>query len=134
MRLLHISARLRTVPLFGHDLALPDLPVRLNLAGRRVAQHPCMDGRLAVTYKGEVLGLLKPAQLGPLHLEDFVPAPQYLTQHQPLVAAPTAPPTNGSDATSPRVPRKPDYNHPWRRQGRASYRCRQQQLEQQEQQ
>ena len=122
-------AKDHTIALFGHDLALPDLPVRLNLAGRRVALRHRMDGRLAVTYKGEVLGLLKPAQLGPPHLEKFAPDPQHLAQPRPPVAASTSPPTNGSDAM-PRAPYKPGYSHPWRRQGRASYR-RRQQLEQQ---
>jgi hypothetical protein len=35
-----------TISLFGHVIALPPLPVRLNLAGRRVALHHRMDGRL----------------------------------------------------------------------------------------
>ena len=88
-----------------------------------------MDGRLAVTYKGKVLGLLKPAQLGPPRLEKFVPDPQHLAQPRPSIADTTSPPSNGSNAM-PRAPYKPGYNHPWRRQGRASYR-RRQQLEQQ---
>ena len=123
-------AKDHTIALFGHDLALPDLPIRLNLAGRRVALRHRMDGRLAVSYKGEVLGLLQPAQLGPPRLEEFVPASQHLAQKRPVATNPSLTPTNGSEAKFPRAPHKPDYNHPWRRQGRASYR-RRQQLEQQ---
>jgi hypothetical protein len=127
-------AKDHTIALFGYELALPDLPVRLNLAGRRVALRHRMDGRLAVAYKGEVLGLLQPSQLGPPHLKEFLPAPQHLAQRRPKVATSTAHPTNGSDTVSPRAPYKPDYDHPWRRQGRASYRRRQQLEKQNEQQ
>jgi len=127
-------AKDHTIALFGHTLALPDMPVRLNLAGRRIALRHRMDGRLAVTYKGEVLGLLKPAQLGPPLLEEFIPDPQHLAQRQPLATSPTRLPANGSDAKSTRTPNKPDYNHPWRRQGRAAFRRRQEQLEQEQHQ
>lgn len=127
-------AKDHTIALFGYELALPHLPVRLNLAGRRVALRHRMDGRLAVAYQGKVLGLLQPSHLGPPHLEEFLPDPQHLAQPRPKVATSTAPPTNGSDALSPQVPYKPDYNHPWRRQGRASYRRRQQLEEQNKQQ
>jgi len=118
-------AKDHTIALFGHDLALPDLPVRLNLAGRRIQLHHRMDGRLAVVYKGQVLGQLQPAQLGPPRLDDFTPAPQHLAcQASPAVTS-DQPPAPKPVAESARV-RRPAYDHPWRRQGRASYRRRQQ--------
>jgi len=127
-------AKDHTIALFGYDLALPEMPARLNLAGRRVALRHRMDGRLAVTYKGQVLGLLMPAQLGPPRLGEFFPDPQHMAQRQPSVADVTSTPTIGSEVKSPRASYKPDHNHPWRRQGRASFRRRQEQLEQQQQQ
>jgi transposase len=121
-----------TISLFGHDLNLPDLPVRLNLAGRRIQLRHRMDGRLTVVYKRQVLGSIQPAQLGPPRLEQFVPAAKHLANRLPPVQIPSPPPSNGSKLTSSKEPRKPDYNHPWRRQGRATYRYRQQQKEQNE--
>ena len=91
-----------------------------------------MDGRLAVVYKRQVLGLLQPAQLGPPRLEQFEPAAQHLANPLPPVQIPSPKPSNGSKVASPKAPHKPDYNHPWRRQGRATYRYRQQQKEQNE--
>ena len=35
-------------------IALPSVPVRLNLAGRRIALHHRLDGRLAVVYQQQV--------------------------------------------------------------------------------
>jgi transposase len=116
-----------TISLFGYDLNLPDLPVRLNLAGRRIQLHHRMDGRLAVVYKCQVLGLLQPVQLGPPRLEQFEPAPKHLANRFPPVQIPSPPPSNGAKVGSSQASRKPDYNHPWRRQGRAAYRRRQQQ-------
>jgi transposase len=119
-----------TIALFGHDLALPELPVRLNLAGRQVALRHRMDGRLAIVYHDQVLGLLQPAQLGPPRLEVFEPAPQHLAPR----SRPTPSPANGSPAAPPRTYAKPDYNHPWRREGRAFHRQRQLKQEKQQQQ
>jgi transposase len=118
-----------TISLFGNDLNLPDLPVRLNLARRRIQLHHRMDGRLAVVYNRQVLGLLQPAQLGPPRLEQFEPAPKHLANRLPPVQIPSPPASNGSKINSSQEPRKPDYNHPWRRQGRAAYRRRQKQKE-----
>lgn len=114
-----------TVSLFGHVLVLPPLPARLNLAGRRVALHHRMDGRLAVVFGDLVLGLLQPAQLGPPRLEQFQPAPQHLASPSPPAQQlPTPLPTSiPADAT----PSPPSYDHPWRRQGRASFRRRHEQ-------
>ena len=114
-----------TVSLFGHVLVLPPLPARLNLAGRRVALHHRMDGRLAVVFGDLVLGLLQPAQLGPPRLEQFQPAPQHLASPSPPAQQlPTPLPTSiPADAT----PSPPGYDHPWRRQGRASFRRRHEQ-------
>ena len=121
-----------TIALFGHDVALPDLPVRLNLAGRRIQLHHRMDGRLAVVYKGQVLGKLQPAQLGPPRLEEFTPAPQHLARRASPAVTSDQPPAPKPVAESARA-KKPAYDHPWRRQGRASYR-RRQQMEKQKQQ
>jgi transposase len=118
-----------TISLFGNDLNLPDIPVRLNLAGRRIQLRHRMDGRLAVVYNRQVLGLLQPVQLGPPRLEQFEPAAKHLANRLPPVQIPSPPPSNGSKVISAQEPRKPDYNHPWRRQGRAAYRRRQQQEE-----
>jgi transposase len=120
-------AKDHTISLFGHTLALPKLPVRTNLAGRRVELRHRMDGRLAVVYRGQLMGLLQPAQLGPPRLEQFEPDPQHVTER--FRPAPSQPPvkSNGSDGQSPRVYAKPDYNHPWRREGRATFKRRQQQ-------
>ena len=114
-----------TIALFGHDLTLPDLPVRLNLAGRRIQLHHRMDGRLAIVYKGQVLGKLQPAQLGPPRLEEFTPASQHLAHRASPAVTSDQPPAPKPVAESAPV-RKPAYDHPWRRQGRASYRRRQQ--------
>jgi len=113
-----------TIALFGHDVTLPDLPVRLNLAGRRIQLHHRMDGRLAVVYKGQVLGKLQPAQLGPPRLEEFTPAPQHLARQLPPVVTSDQTPAPKPVSESARS-RKPAYDHPWRRQGPASYRRRQ---------
>ena len=115
-----------TISLFGHIITLPKLPVRANLAGRRVELHHRMDGRLAVVYQERVLVLLQPAQLGPPRLEQFEPAPQHLAEPSP--PAPVSPQvkSSGSDSQPSRTYSKPEYNHPWRRQGRASYKRRQQ--------
>jgi transposase len=105
-----------TISLFGHVLNLPDLPVRLNLARRRIQLRHRMDGRLAVVYNGQVLGLLQPAQLGPPRLEQFEPAAKHLANPLPPVQIPSPPPSNGAMLASQK-PRKPDKNHPWRRYG-----------------
>jgi hypothetical protein len=118
-----------TISLFGHDLNLPDLPVRLNLAGRRIQLRHRMDGRLAVVYKHQVLGLLQPAQLGPPRLEQFEPAAQHLASRLPPIQIPSPSPSNGSVSKPSRTPNKPDYNHPWRRQGRSNIRRLQQEKE-----
>jgi transposase len=115
-----------TISLFGNALALPQLPARLNLAGRRVELRHRMDGRLAVVYHGQVLGLLQPAQLAPPRLEEFIPAPQHLAPQTPKAAEQSHASNNGSGTRPSRTPTKPDYDHPWRRQGRAAYRRRQQ--------
>ena len=107
-----------TISLFGHELNLPDLPIRLNLAGRRIQLHHRMDGRLAVVYKRQVLGLLQPAQLGPPRLEQFEPAVQHLANPLPPVQIPPPPPSHGSVANSPARSWKPDANHPRRRYGK----------------
>jgi hypothetical protein len=122
-----------TISLFGITLLLPDLPASLNLAGRRVELRHRMDGRLAVVYQGEVRCLLQPAQLVPPRLEQFDPAPQHLAPHIPKAVVISQTPTNGTGAKPLKLPAKPDYNHPWRRQGRAAFR-RRQQLEEQNQQ
>ena len=118
-----------TFSLFGNDLNLPDIPVRLNLAGRRIQLHHRMDGRLAVVYKHQVLGMLQPSQLGPPRLEEFEPAAKHLANRLPPIQIPAPLTTNGAKVNSTQEVRKPDYNHPWRRQGRASYRRRQEQNE-----
>jgi hypothetical protein len=78
------------------------------------------------------MALLQPTQPGPPHLEQFAPAFQYLAELLPQ--APAVPPvkSNGSDTQPPRTYSTPDYEHPWRRQGRAAYKKRQQ-LQQQKQ-
>ena len=118
-----------TISLFGNDLTLPDIPVRLNLAGRRIQLCHRMDGRLAVVYKGQVLGLLQPAQLGPPRLEKFEPAVKHLANRLPPIQIPSPPPSNDSLSKPSRSPYKPDYNHPWRRQGRADFQRRQREIE-----
>ena len=121
-----------TISLFGHVLALPDLPVRTNLAGRRVALHHRMDGRLAVVYQEQVLGIFQPVQLGPPRLEEFEPAPHHLLPPQthplPLPAA-ADPAGNGSGSSQVSAPKA---EHPWRKQNRLSWERRQQQQQQKE--
>ena len=105
-----------TVSLFGHVIALPSVPVRLNLAGRRVALHHRMDGRLAVVYQQQVLGLIQPAQLGPPRLEQFVPAPQHRPGQLPVaVLASLDPQTGPSAIPAASKPVKPSPDHPWRK-------------------
>ena len=101
-----------TISLFGHILALPELPARLNLAGRRVQLRHRMDGRLAVAYQGRVLGMFQPAQLGPPRLEMFEPAPQHLASLPPQKPVPV---TNGTAGKTPRIYPKKPRSHPWKR-------------------
>jgi transposase len=98
-----------TISLFGHVLALPPLPARRHLAGRTVELRHRMDGRLAVVYQGELLGLLQPTRLGPPRLEQFDPAPQHIA---PQPTPPAA--TNGTTPPIPRTYAKPAADHPWR--------------------
>jgi transposase len=122
-----VVANDHTISLFGHVVALPPLPARTSLAGRRVALHHRMDGRLAVVYQGRILGLLQPVQLGPPRLEEFEPAPQHLFLSQPPLPAPvlTSETTNGTPAnlSSP----QPKAENPWRREGRLAFEHRKQQ-------
>jgi len=121
-----------TISLFGHVLALPATPVRLNLAGRRLALHHRLDGRLAVVYGEQVLGLIQPAQPGPPRLEQFTPAPQHLAA-RPLSTLQTVPPLPASQPTGS-TPTIPAHDHPWRRQGRAALQhSRRQQAQKNEQ-
>ena len=108
-----------TISLFSHVLDLPHLPVRTNLAGRRIALHHRMDGRLAVVYQGQVLGMFQPAQLGPPPLEEFEPAEHHLLEEpKPALSLPVSPTVstkNGSADKAPRVYPKVPADHPWRR-------------------
>jgi transposase len=110
-----IVANDHTISLFGHLLALPPLPVRLNLTGRRVALHHRMDGRLAVVYQDRILGLIQPAQLGPPRLEQFVPAAQPLPIRPPkAVLSPLDSEPGQPVIPSPPKSVKPSPDHPWR--------------------
>jgi hypothetical protein len=101
-----------TISLFGQTVALPALPGGLNLARRRVDLHHRMDGRLAVVYQGQRVGLIQPAVLGPPRLEAFVPAAQHLPTPRP--SQPPQPPAPAAPAAQ-RKPPKPAADHPWRR-------------------
>lgn len=103
-----------TISLFGHTVLLPDLPARKNLAGQRVALHHRMDGRLAVIFQDQCLGLLQPAQLGPPHLEHFVPAPQHLAEPRTPAPQPAPGAASSTPAPAPTRPYKPAADHPWR--------------------
>lgn len=103
-----------TLSLFGYTIALPSLPARLNLAGRRVELRHRMDGRLAVLYQGRTLGLLQPARLGPPRLEQFEPASQHLAPRAAPASA-ASPAANGTSDKQPRTYAKPAPDHPWRR-------------------
>jgi hypothetical protein len=107
-------AKDHTISLFGQVLSLPPLPSRKNLAGRIVALHHRMDGRLAVVYQGQVLALLQPVELGPPRLEQFEPAPQHLAT-RPVAPSTASQATNGSAVKQPRPYAKPAADHPWRR-------------------
>jgi transposase len=104
-----------TLSLFGHIIALPALPARVSLAGRRVALHHRMDGRLAVVYQDRVLGLIHPAQLGPPRLEQFVPAAQHVPGPPPVELLSSLDPEPGAPVSPAGKPVKPSPNHPWRR-------------------
>ncbi len=75
-------AKDHSISLFGQTIALPCVPVRLNLADWRIALHHRMDGRLAVVYQHQVVGLIQPAQLGPPRLEQSVPTPSIGPAHR----------------------------------------------------
>jgi transposase len=109
-----------TISLFGHVIALPPLPVRLNLAGRRVALHHRMDGRLAVVYQQQVLGLIQPAQLGPPRLEQFVPAAQFVPRPPPVELISSLNPEPADPGSPARQPVKPSPDHPWRKGWRSN--------------
>ncbi len=106
-----------TVSLFGYTLPLPPLPVRLNLAGRRVALHHRLDGRLAVVYGDRCLGLIQPAQLGPPRLEQFVPAPNQLAVNSSPAVVISALDSKRGEPLPPLSPNsvKPPPHHPWRK-------------------
>lgn len=126
-----VVANDHTISLFGHTVALPPLPIRTSLAGRRVALHHRMDGRLAVVYQGRVLGLLQPAHLGPPRLEEFEPAPQHLFLPQPPLPAPVLTPATPSGPPAIVPSPQPNAENPWRREGRLAFeRRKQQQLQQ----
>lgn len=119
-----------TISLFGQTVALPSLPGTLNLARRRVELHHRMDGRLAVVYQGQRLGLIQPAVLGPPRLEVFLPAAQHL--HQPRPSQPTPAPAPAALAVPrQRLPPKPAADHPWRRPHDPQLRAKEQQQQQQ---
>jgi transposase len=117
-----------TISLFGQTVALPSLPGSLNLARRRVELHHRMDGRLAVIYQGQRVGLIQPAQPGPPRLEAFVPAAQHLAQQRtPQGPRPPAAPRQ-------RQPSKPATDHPWRRPYDPQLRAKKQHKQQQRKQ
>jgi transposase len=126
-------ARDHTISLFGYVLALPNPPARVSPSGHRVELRHRMDGRLAVVYQGKTWGLLQPAQLGPPHLEIFVPDLAHIAAPQSPKTKPSKDSTNGPKLKTPSTYTKPDYNHPWRRQGRAEFRKRQHLLEKKKQ-
>lgn len=110
-----------TIAFLGHTLAIPPLPSRVSLAGRRVALHHRMDGRLAIAYQDQVIGLVQPAHLGPPRLEQFEPAEPDAalpTISHGLSAAASAPTTPVATETTPLRQSKPRPDHPWRRQGK----------------
>lgn len=112
-----------TIAFLGHTLAIPPLPSRVSLAGRRVALHHRMDGRLAIAYQDQVIGLVQPAHLGPPRLEQFEPAEPDAalpTTSHGLSAAASAPTTPVATETTPLRQSKPRPDHPWRRQGQAA--------------
>lgn len=102
-------AKDHTIALFGRMVSLPELPARLNLAGRRVELRQRMDGRLAVAHQGQVVAMLQPAQLGPPKLDQFEPAPQHLVQEQPPAPLPAP-----MAVAIQRAASKPPPDHPWR--------------------
>lgn len=104
-----------TISLFGQEIALPKQQSHPNLAGRRLELRHRMDGRLAIHYQGQRLGLLSPAQLGPPRLEAFAPDPKHLAPARPKPAARPASTSNGPATHSPRTYAKPAPDHPWRR-------------------
>jgi transposase len=113
-----------TISLFGYTIALPSLSTRLNLAGRRIQLRHHMDGRLAILYQGQVIGMLQPAELGPPRLEAFVPAPQHLAP-APTATPAILPAVNGGTAKQPRTYAKPAADHPWRKAQRAAFERKQ---------
>jgi transposase len=119
-----------TISLFGQRVALPSLPGSLNLARRPVELHHRMDGRLAVVYQGQRVGLIQPAVLGPPRLEAFVPAAQHLPTSRP--SQPPPPPVPATPAAArQRQPPKPAPDHPWRRPYNPQLRAKKQQQQQQ---
>jgi transposase len=118
-----------TISLFGQRVALPSLPGTLNLARRRVELHHRMDGRLAVVYQGQHLGLIQPVVLGPPRLETFMPAAQHLPTPRPSQPPPA--PVDPA-APRPRQPPKPAPDHPWRRPYDPQLRAKKQQQPKQE--
>jgi len=104
-----------TISLFGYDLALPKNWSHPNLANRQVQLRHRMDGRLAVLYNNQLLGLLHPAEPGPPRLEVFTPDPRHLAPPRPARSAKIPSTVNGPNTTAPRSYTKPAPDHPWRR-------------------
>lgn len=110
-----------TISLFGQTLALPPLAKRRSIARQVVTLRQRMDGRLAVLFQGQILGLLQPRELGPPRLEVFDSAPQHIVSTPPAATKPPAA-ANAKPVAGPRNGHKPAADHPWRRPGRGGRR------------
>ncbi len=111
-----------TLSLFGHVIALPRDRRRKqpNLAGRRVALHQHLDGRITVVHHNQVVATLHPEMPGPPKLDTFTPAAQHLALPPPPKPASPKPAPPPPSRPTPRRTTKPAADHPWRRPWKTS--------------
>ena len=98
-----------TISLDNHKLQLPPLAHGRSYARAKVDLHHSMDGRLAVSYQGQLLTIFEPAEPGPPRVERFCPKPEAPSSQPAEPVRTPVPPT------AARPPVKPAANHPWRR-------------------
>jgi len=104
-----IVANDNTISFDGKRLRIPPGPNRISYARARVDILQYLDGRLAISYKGDTLIIYQPASPDPVRVAKFTPAPL------PEVAPPQIKPEHPPSKPKPRKPHKPAPDHPWRR-------------------
>jgi hypothetical protein len=98
-----------TISFDGKRLQIPPGPKRISYVRAKVDVHQYLDGRLAISYKDEVLVVYPPATQEPVRVGKFTPA------EMPKPSLPKPEPKQETTSPKPRKPYKPAPDHPWRR-------------------